>query len=790
MASTHVITRSGRKERVDLSKIQARLERAACDIPGVDPLDVAVRVVAGLHDGCKTRDLDRLAAEEAASRVVREPAYDQLAVSIAVSGLHKDVPANFSDVVANMAAHVDAQGVLSPLVSERLVAAAERHGVWIDAALRHDRDFGMTYFGFRTLERSYLLTGPDGPMERPQHVYARVALELWEHDVERALETYEALSSGQLSHASPTMFNAGTPHAQMSSCFLVKMRDDSIEGIYRTLSDCAAISKFAGGIGLSVHDVRAQGTPIRGTNGRSNGLCPMLRVFNESARYVDQGGGKRKGAIAIYLEPWHADVLDVLELKKATGSESVRARDLFFGLWVPDEFMRRVEADESWSLFCPTQAAGLADVHGEAFDELYRHYEERGLARQTLPARELWDRVMTSQIETGGPYVLYKDSCNARSNQRHLGTIQSSNLCSEIVEYTAEDETAVCNLASLALPRFVREEGKSAGERLVGSPGVGERGKRHFDFIALHAMARLATRNLDRVVTLNRYPTPEARRSNERHRPIGLGVQGLADVFLLLGYTFDSPEAQRLNVEIFETIYHASVTESAALAAELGAHPSFEGSPASEGVLQPDLWGATVGERWDWDAAREAAKAGMRNSLLVALMPTASTSQILGWNECIEPYTANLYVRHTLAGEHFVFNRHLIADLCELGIYDENMRRQLLATEGSIATEPRVPEKIRKLYRTVWEMKQKPLVDLMVDRAPFVDQHQSFNVFLEAPTKKKVAAMHAHAWKRGAKGSLYYLRTRAATNALKFSLGAEGVENKEVCQIGCDSCGA
>ena len=639
----------------------------------------------------------------------------------------------------------------------------------------YDRDFDYDYFGYKTLERSYLLRVDGKIVERPQHLLMRVAIGIHK-DVERAVDTYHMLSERWMTHASPTLFNSGTPRPQLSSCFLIAMKEDSIEGIYDTLKECACISKSAGGIGLSIHDIRATSSYIRGTNGTSNGIIPMLRVFNDTARYVDQGGGKRKGAFAIYLEPWHADIFDWLDLRKNHGKEEARARDLFYGLWTNDLFMKRVEENGEWTLFCPNEAPGLADSWGEEFETLYESYEKAGKGKKTIKAQQLWFAILESQVETGNPYMLFKDSCNRKSNQQNLGTIRSSNLCTEIVEFTSPEETAVCNLASIALPRFVVEEnpasptGRTEAKKLRGSL---QAGSRRFDHAKLAEITRKVTRNLNRIIDVNYYPVETARRSNMRHRPIGLGVQGLADVFILLGLPFDSPEAQKLNAEIFETIYFAALTESNAIAAVDGTYESYPGSPVSKGVLQPDMWGVTEmpgGDRHDWKGLRAAiSEHGVRNSLLVAPMPTASTSQILGNNECFEPYTSNIYARRVLSGEFTVVNNHLLADLTELGLWDPSLKNDLIANNGSVQGLD-IPDNLKAIYKTVWEIKQRVLVDMAADRGAFIDQSQSFNVHMSDANSGKLTSLHFYAWKKGLKTGMYYLRSRAAADAVKFTV--------------------
>jgi ribonucleoside-diphosphate reductase subunit M1 len=666
-------------------------------------------------------------------------------------------------------------GKWSPLLSDDVHEIIQANAERFDSEIVYDRDFDYDYFGYKTLERSYLLRIDGKIVERPQHLLMRVSIGIHK-DVERAVDTYHMLSERWMTHASPTLFNSGTPRPQLSSCFLIAMKEDSIEGIYDTLKECACISKSAGGIGLSIHDIRATSSYIRGTNGTSNGIIPMLRVFNDTARYVDQGGGKRKGAFAVYLEPWHADIFDWLDLRKNHGKEEARARDLFYGLWTNDLFMKRVEGNGEWTLMCPNECPGLADCWGEKFEELYESYEKAGKGKKTIKAQQLWFAILESQVETGNPYMLFKDACNRKSNQQNLGTIKSSNLCTEIVEFTSPEETAVCNLASIALPRFVIENnpasptGKTESKKLRGSLGAKNR---HFDHAKLAEITRKTTRNLNRIIDVNYYPVDTAKRSNLRHRPIGLGVQGLADVFILLGLPFDSPEAQKLNAEIFETIYFAALTESNAIAAVDGSYETYPGSPVSKGILQPDMWGVTEmpgGDRHDWTGLREKiAASGVRNSLLVAPMPTASTSQILGNNECFEPYTSNIYARRVLSGEFTVVNNHLLNDLTELGLWDPSLKNDLIANNGSVQGLD-LPEDLKAIYKTVWEIKQRVLVDMAADRGAFIDQSQSFNVHMSDANSGKLTSLHFYAWKKGLKTGMYYLRSRAAADAVKFTV--------------------
>ena len=750
-----VIKRDGRRESVKFDKVTARVEKLCygLDMSFIAPIDVAKKVIDGIYDGVTTIELDNLAAEIAASMTTRHPDYAILAARIAISNLHKVTSKSFSNTMKRLYTYVDPKtGENASLISKEVYEAVRKHAALLDSSIIYDRDFYYDYFGFKTLERSYLLRLDGKVVERPQHMLMRVAIGIHYNDIDAAIETYNLLSDKWFTHATPTLFNAGTPKAQLSSCFLLTLKEDSIEGIYDTLKQCAKISQSAGGIGLSIHNVRATGSYIKGTNGTSNGIIPMLKVFNDTARYVDQGGGKRKGAFAIYLEPWHADVFDFLELRKNHGKEEMRARDLFYALWIPDLFMQRVEDNGDWSLFCPNEAPGMADCYGEEFEALYHRYEKEGRARKVVKAQDLWFAILESQTETGTPYILYKDHCNKKSNQQNLGTIKSSNLCTEIVEYTAPDEVAVCNLASLALPKFV-VNGK-------------------FDHKKLYDVTYVVTKNLNRIIDINYYPVEEARNSNMRHRPIGLGVQGLADTFILLRMPFESAEAQGLNKDIFETIYFAAMTASKDLAKKDGAYSTFKGSPVSKGIFQFDMWNVTPSSgRWDWSALKKEVKQhGVRNSLLVAPMPTASTSQILGNNECFEPYTSNIYTRRVLSGEFVVVNKHLLKDLIKLGLWNDKMKNKLIEANGSVQNIPEIPQHIKDLYKTVWEIKQKTLMDMAADRGAYICQSQSFNVHIQDPNFGKLTSMHFYAWKKGLKTGMYYLRTKAAADAIKFTV--------------------
>lgn len=752
----HVIKRDGRKEPIMFDKITARVRKLCYGLnPMVDPVRVAMSVIEGLYDGVTTSELDNLAAEISASMTTTHPDYTQLAARISVSNLHKNTKKSFSETMHDLYTYVNPRtNKAAPLLSDEVHEIIQKNADFLDSSIIYNRDFGYDYFGFKTLERSYLLKLNGRIVERPQHMLMRVAVGIHLDDLDAVVETYELMSKKYFTHATPTLFNSGTPKPQMSSCFLLTMKDDSIDGIYDTLKQTAKISQSAGGIGLSIHNIRATGSYIAGTNGTSNGIVPMLRVFNDTARYVDQGGGKRKGSFAIYVEPWHADIFDFLELKKNHGKEEMRARDLFYAMWTPDLFMKRVEEDTDWTLMCPNECPGLYDCHGEEFEKLYTQYETEGKGRKTIRARELWEKITESQIETGTPYMLYKDSANRKSNQKNLGTIRSSNLCTEILEYTAPDEVAVCNLASIALPMFVKDGA--------------------FDHEELFRVTVRVTKNLNRVIDRNYYPVPEAENSNFRHRPVGLGVQGLADTFIQLRLPFTCEEAKQLNQDIFETIYFAAVTASMEEAQADGPYETYKGSPISKGEFQYNLWGVSDEElsgRWDWKGLRKQVKKhGVRNSLLVAPMPTASTSQILGNNECFEPYTSNIYTRRVLSGEFIVVNKHLLEDLVQLGLWNEDMKQALMMHNGSIQNIDGIPEDLKELYKTVWEMSMKDIIDMSRQRGYFIDQSQSLNLFMEGATMAKLSSMHFYAWKSGLKTGMYYLRTKAAVDAIKFTL--------------------
>lgn len=755
----NVIKRDGRKEPIMFDKITARIRKLCYGLNDlVDPIKVAMRVIEGLYDGVTTSELDNLAAETAATMTTSHPDYARLAARISVSNLHKNTKKTFSEVMTDLYEYVNPRtGKRAPLLSDEVYRVIMENADELDSTIIYNRDFGYDYFGFKTLERSYLLKLNGNIVERPQHMLMRVSVGIHMADLKSVKETYELMSKKYFTHATPTLFNSGTPKPQMSSCFLLTMQDDSIDGIYDTLKQTAKISQAAGGIGLSIHNVRATGSYISGTNGTSNGVVPMLRVFNDTARYVDQGGGKRKGSFAIYVEPWHADIFDFLDLKKNHGKEEMRARDLFYAMWIPDLFMKRVEDDAQWTLMCPNECPDLYNCHSEEFETLYNKYEAENKGRKTIKARELWEKILESQIETGTPYMLYKDAANRKSNQKNLGTIRSSNLCTEIMEYTSADEVAVCNLASIALPMFVKN-----GE---------------FNHQELYKVTKQVTKNLNRVIDRNYYPVVEAKNSNFRHRPVGLGIQGLADAFIMLRLPFTSDEAKKLNQEIFETLYYAAVTASMEEAKRDGAYETYEGSPISEGLFQHNLWGVEDKElsgRWDWEKLRkEVKKHGVRNSLLVAPMPTASTSQILGNNEAFEPYTSNIYTRRVLSGEFIVVNQHLLKDLVELGLWNDDLKEAIMHANGSIQHIDVIPQKLKELYKTVWELSMKDIIDMSRQRGYFIDQSQSLNLFMENANMAKLTSMHFYAWKSGLKTGMYYLRTKSAVDAIKFTLKKE-----------------
>ena len=756
----YVVKRDGRKEAVKFDKITARIMKLCYGLdPLVSPEAVAMKVIEGIYDGVLTTDLDNLAAEVAAAKTIDHPDYALLASRIAVSNLHKETKKTFSEVMEDLYNYIDPKtGLRASLLANDVYEIVMNNKDVLDSSIIYDRDFRYDYFGFKTLTRSYLMKINGLIAERPQQMLMRVSIGIHKNDIQEAIKTYNLMSEGWFTHATPTLFNSGTPKPQMSSCFLLTMKSDSISGIYDTLKASAQISQSAGGIGLAIHDIRATGSYIKGTNGTSNGIVPMLRVFNDTARYVDQGGGKRKGSFAIYLEPWHADVFDFLDLKKNHGKEEQRARDLFYALWIPDLFMKRVKENGDWTLMCPHECPGLSETHSAEFEALYTRYEREGKGRKTIKAQDLWFKILESQIETGTPYMLYKDAANAKSNQQNLGTIKSSNLCTEIIEYTAPDEIAVCNLASIALPKYVTEEGT-------------------FDHNKLFEVTYQATINLNKIIDENFYPVEEARNSNLRHRPIGLGVQGLADAFIMLKYPFESEEARALNKEVFETIYYASMTASKDLAKVQGAYETFEGSPVSQGVFQFDMWNVTPTNRWEWDVLKEEVKTyGVRNSLLLAPMPTASTAQILGNNECFEPYTSNIYTRRVLSGEFIVVNKHLLKDLVKEGLWNKDMRQKIMASNGSIQNISEIPQYLKDLYKTAWEISQRAIIDLAADRGAYICQSQSLNVFMENANFGKLTSMHFYGWEKGLKTGMYYLRTKAATDAIKFTVDKSVVE--------------
>ncbi|MCV9389214.1 ribonucleoside-diphosphate reductase subunit alpha [Reichenbachiella ulvae] len=782
-----VMKRDGRRESVKFDKVTARIEKLCYGLNTsfIEPIDIAKKVINGIYDGVTTVELDNLAAETAASMTTIHPDFAKLAARIAISNLHKTTSKSFSNTMKRLYTYIDPKtGENASLIAKDVYGIIKENAALLDSSIIYDRDFGYDYFGFKTLERSYLMRLDGQIVERPQHMLMRVAVGIHKEDIKSAIQTYNLLSERWFTHATPTLFNAGTPKPQLSSCFLLTMKDDSIDGIYDTLKQTAKISQSAGGIGLSIHNVRATGSYIKGTNGVSNGIVPMLRNFDMTARYVDQGGGKRKGSFAIYLEPWHADIFDFLDLKKNHGKEELRARDLFYALWTPDLFMQRVKENGDWTLMCPNECPGLAEVHGEEFEKLYTKYESEGRGRKTVKAQDLWFEILESQIETGTPYMLFKDSANKKSNQKNLGTIKSSNLCTEIIEYTSPDEVAVCNLASIALPMYIDEE------------------TNEFDHQKLYDITYVITKNLNKVIDINYYPIPEAKNSNMRHRPIGIGVQGLADTFMKLRMPFDSPEARKLNKEIFETIYFASMTASKDLAKVDGPYETFKGSPVSKGIFQYDMWNVTPTDRWDWTSLKqEVKKHGVRNSLLLAPMPTASTSQILGNNECFEPYTSNMYLRRVLSGEFTVVNKHLMKDLIELNLWDDSMKNRIMEANGSIQNIAEIPQEIKEIYKTVWEISQKAIIDMSADRGAFICQSQSLNIHLQEPNFGKMTSMHFYAWEKGLKTGMYYLRTKAAADAIKFTVkkdsnkvseaaaltDREGQANSDFECVGCGS---
>lgn len=774
----YVTKRDGSKEAVRFDKISNRIKKMTYGLNSdfVDWMGISQKVIAGIYDGITTVELDNLAAETAASLIPSHPDYSILASRIAVSRLHKSTKKKFSETIEDLYHYIDPEtGKPAGLINDDTYQAVQKFKEKFDSAIIHDRDFNFEYFGFKTLEKSYLLKMHGLTAESPQHMYMRVAVGIWGDDVKNALKTYELLSTHMMTHATPTLFNAGTKKPQLSSCFLLTMQDDSIAGIYKTLSDVALISQNAGGIGLAIHNIRSTNSYIRGTNGKSNGIVPMLKVFNETARYVDQGGGKRKGSFAIYLEPWHADVEDFLDLRKNTGKEERRARDLFLALWIPDLFMERVENDQDWSLFSPSEVPGLHEIYGKEFEEKFIAAENAGKARKVVKARELWAKILESQIETGTPYILFKDSANRKSNQQNLGTIKSSNLCCEIIEYTDKDEQAVCNLASIPVNKFLKST-DARTNRIA-------RGKCEVDHQLLYEVSYQTAINLNRVIDVNFYPTPETWKSNMKHRPIGIGIQGLADLFAVMGIPFTSSEARKVNSEVFETIYFAAMTASKDLAKKHGAYETFEGSPLSQGKFQFNLWQVNDEElsgRWDWAKLRkDVMKHGARNSLLLAPMPTASTAQIMGNNEAFEPFTSNIYTRRTLSGEFIIINKHLVKDLISLGLWNEDMKNMIIINKGSVQNIPNIPDDIKEIYKTVWEIKQKDLIEMSAERGKFICQSQSLNLFIENVNAAKLTAAHFHSWRQGLKTGMYYLRTKAAVDALS-GLGIDTSKYKSI----------
>ena len=787
----YVTKRSGKTEIVSFDKILKRIKtigQETYDIP-VPPLQhslkinytaLVMKVIDQLYNNISTAKIDELSAEQCASMATVHPDYSTLATRLIIANHQKNTTSGFVQTMSKLYMNKDKHGKHSPLITDDMMITAKTYEEELDQMCNYTRDFLIDYFGFKTLERAYLMKVNKKIVERPQHMWLRVAMGIHGDNIEKIRETYELMSQKYFTHATPTLFNAGTPHPQMSSCYLIAMEDDSIEGIYNTLKDCALISKWAGGIGLHIHNVRASGSDIRGTNGSSNGIVPMLRVFNHTAKYVDQGGGKRNGSFAIYMEPWHADIESFLDLRKNHGDEDLKARDLFYAIWMSDLFMERVKAGEDWTLMCPDECPGLSDVYGDAFETLYTFYETQGKGRKTMKARDLWFQILDAQMETGTPYLLYKDAVNKKCNQKNLGTIKSSNLCCEITEYSDENETAVCNLASIALPAFIITDNE---------------GNVTFDYCKLHSVSRTVTHNLNKVIDVNFYPTTKTERSNFRHRPIGIGVQGLADIFILLNLPFASDKAKEINLRIFQTIYHAALTESCEIAKIDGRYSTFEGSPASEGILQFDMWNVDPNEKvqmYDWDELKQQIKTyGLRNSLLVAPMPTASTSQILGYNECIEPITSNIYSRRTIAGDFMVVNKYLMNDLMKQDIWNDKIKNNIIANNGSIQQIDIIPDDIKEKYKTVWEIPMRNLIDMAADRGAFVCQSQSLNLWLEDPNYNNLTSMHFYAWNKGLKTGIYYLRRRARHQAQQFTIEPDkntgnkligGVED-EICEM-------
>lgn len=807
----NVVKRDGNSEVISFDKILQRVKLCGKrNELSLNYTQLCLKVIDQLYDGIKTTKIDELTAEQCASLASIHPDYGQLAINILISNHHKNTPDTFFECMTNLYMFRDVHGKHTPLISESLYNTIDKHHEQIQNHIQYDNDYLFDYFGFKTLERAYLMRINDVVVERPQYMWMRVALGIHGDDIEKALETYALMSSLTFTHATPTLFNAGTPRPQLSSCYLLSMEDDSIAGIFNTLKDCAEISKWAGGIGLHIHNIRAKGSLIRGTNGKANGIVPMLRVFNNTAKYVDQGGQKRNGSFAIYLEPWHSDIFDFINLRKNHGDEELRARDLFYALWVPDLFMEKVEKDEEWCLFCPEKCPGLSDVCGDAFKSLYTSYENKRGYNKKIKARELWQAILESQMETGNPYLLYKDACNLKSNQQNLGTIKSSNLCTEIVQYSDSSETAVCNLASIAVSSFVLED-------------------KTFDYDRLYKTTQVVTNNLNKIIDINFYPTPKTRKSNLRHRPIGIGIQGLADAFALMDIPFHSEEAKKINVQIFETIYFAALTQSCEISKTrfesiknipagigrheedgilsflneyetglekspyCGAYSSFIGSPVSRGILQYDMWNYTPSDRYDWNTLKKNIQTyGIRNSLLMAPMPTASTSQILGNNECIEPFTSNIYSRRTIAGDFVVINKHLVRDLMKEGLWNETLKNVIIAHKGSIQHIEGISPRIKEKYKIAWEIPMKHVIDMAADRAVFICQSQSLNLWVEDPQFKQLTSMHFYSWKKGLKTGIYYLRRKAKHQAQQFTIVPthDKWKKEEVEESVCESCSA
>ncbi|ABF25031.1 ribonucleotide reductase large subunit [Variola virus] len=767
-----VIKRNGYKENVMFDKITSRIRKLCYGLntDHIDPIKIAMKVIQGIYNGVTTVELDTLTAEIAATCTTQHPDYAILAARIAVSNLHKETKKLFSEVMKDLFNYVNPKnGKHSPIISSITMDVVNKYKDKLNSVIIYERDFSYNYFGFKTLEKSYLLKINNKIVERPQHMLMRVAVGIHQWDIDSAIETYNLLSEKWFTHASPTLFNAGTSRHQMSSCFLLNMMDDSIEGIYDTLKRCALISKMAGGIGLSISNIRASGSYISGTNGASNGIIPMLRVYNNTARYIDQGGNKRPGVMTIYLEPWHSDIMAFLDLKKNTGNEEHRTRDLFIALWIPDLFMKRVKDDGEWSLMCPDECPGLDNVWGDEFERLYTLYEREKRYKSIIKARAVWKAIIESQIETGTPFILYKDACNKKSNQQNLGTIKCSNLCTEIIQYADANEVAVCNLASIALNMFVIDG--------------------QFDFLKLKDVVKVIVRNLNKIIDINYYPIPEAEISNKRHRPIGIGVQGLADAFILLNYPFDSLEAQDLNKKIFETIYYGALEASCELAEKEGPYDTYVGSYASNGILQYDLWNVVPSDLWNWEPLKDKIRTyGLRNSLLVAPMPTASTAQILGNNESVEPYTSNIYTRRVLSGEFQVVNPHLLRVLTERKLWNNEIKNRIMVDGGSIQNT-NLPEDIKRVYKTIWEIPQKTIIKMAADRGAFIDQSQSMNIHIADPSYSKLTSMHFYGWSLGLKTGMYYLRTKPASAPIQFTLDKDKIKPLVVCDSEiCTSC--